>query len=564
MNQSELIQLVDMVRSLQCELDTVEVKLARDRLPRKLFETVSAFANSDAGGVILFGIDEGRAFDIVGVNDVQRLQADVSSLVHNQMEPPLSPSFTVADIGGRSVAAVEIHSLSPMQRPCYFKDASLPKGAFIRVGNTNRQMSDYEVFGYRSNRVQPREDEQAVAGAETDDLDVAAVEAYLEQLRKERPDKRYAKQPRDKALRTLRIIRDDEGVLRPTLAGLLMFGHSPEILEPQLMISFVQYAGVDAHGEGPGGERFLDNKQFTGPLPSMVNEAESYIMSRLRTRTLIEGLLRRDIPEYPRTAIREALVNAVAHRDYSQNARASQIQVRLFGDRLEIASPGGLYGNVTVDRLETSQSARNLHLVRMLQDVRLVENRGSGIDSMIDAMRSAGLEPPQFQDDRHQFTVVFRNHTLALDDDAVAWLNAVAGALPINERQKLALLFLRRHPRLTNGQYRRLHPGLDSREATHELQGLVRCGAAVMRGVRGGASYELALPRETPAREEAMSDQDRVVEYIRRQGSIQASTASSLLGWADARRAGRFLASLVAAGVLERQGKKRGTRYVLK
>ena len=83
-----------------------------------------------------------------------------------------------------------------------------------------------------------------------------------------------------------------------------------------------------------------------------------------------------------------------AHWGYSSAARGSHVQVKLFSDRLEIASPGGLYGNVTVDTLEESQSARNRQLVRMMQDIRLVENRGSGVDSMVEAMRAAGLEPP--------------------------------------------------------------------------------------------------------------------------------------------------------------------------
>jgi ATP-dependent DNA helicase RecG len=563
-NQSELLQLVDTVRSLRCEFDTVEVKRAANETPRRLFETVSAFANSDEGGVILFGIDESSGFAVTGVSDAQKLQADVTALAHNQMEPAVRPSFAVTEIDDHVVLGVRIPSTSPLQRPCFFKDAGLPRGAFIRVGNTNRQMSEYEVFGYVSNREQPRDDAQAVDDTEVDDLDLAVVDDYLERLRKERPEARYSRQPRDKAMRTLRIVRDVEGVPRPTLAGLLMFGGAPEVVEPQLMISFVQYAGTDERAQGPGGERFLDNKQFAGPVPDMIDATEAYVIGRIRTRTLIDGLFRREIPEYPRAAIREALVNAIAHRDYSPYARGSQVQVKLFSDRLEITSPGALYGNVTLERLEESQSARNAQLVRMMQDVRLVENRGSGIDSMVEAMRVAGLEPPRFHDDRNQFTVVLKSHTLVLDDDGVAWLNAVADQLPLNDRQKLALLYLRRNPRLTNSQYRRLHPGLDSRDALHELQGLVECGAAAMHGVRGGAWYELALPPEVPAPEEFATDEERVLEYIRRQGSVQAGTASSLLGWGNSRRAGRFLAELVARGLLQRQGKKRGTRYVLK
>jgi len=563
-NRTELLQLVDEVRSLCCELDTVEVKRASTKIPRRLFEVLSAFANSDDGGVVIFGIDEENDFEVVGVADPQKLQADVTSLAQDGMSPSLRPAFTVISVEGHLIVGVRVPPLSPSKRPCYFKDSGLPKGAFIRIGNSNRQMSDYEVFGYVSNRDQPRDDEQTVGDADVTDLDSTAVDAYLELLLKERPDAVYARQSRGKAMATLRVVREVDGALRPTLAGLLMFGVAPEIVEPQLMVSFVQYQGADERASGPAGERFLDNRQFVGPVAAMIDVAEAYILARVRTRTLVTGLFRQDIPEYPRAAIREALVNAVAHRDYSSAARGSHVQVKLFSDRLEIASPGGLYGNVTVDTLEESQSARNKQLVRMMQDIRLVENRGSGIDSMVEAMRAAGLEPPQFSDDRKRFTVVFRNHALVLDNDGVAWLNAVADQLPLNDRQKLALLYLRRHLRLTNQEYRRLHPGLDSRDALQELRGLVQCGAAVMRGVGGGAWYDLALPVDVAAPERPVGDEDRVLEYVRQQGFIQAGTASALLGWGDARRAGRFLRSLVDRGLLLQQGQKRWTRYVLR
>ena len=183
---------------------------------------------------------------------------------------------------------------------------------------------------------------------------------------------------------------------------------------------------------------------------------------------------------------------------------------------------------------------------------------------MIEAMRSAGLEPPRFSDDRRSFKVVFRSHALMLDDDGVRWLNAVAGQLPLNDRQKLALLYLRRHHHLTNQEYRRLHPSLDSRDALQELRGLVQCGAAVMRGLRGGAWYDLALPPDVASVERPVGDADRVLEYVHRRGFIQAGTASALLGWGDARRAGRFLRSLVDRGLLLRQGQRRWTRYVPK
>jgi ATP-dependent DNA helicase RecG len=146
-----------------------------------------------------------------------------------------------------------------------------------------------------------------------------------------------------------------------------------------------------------------------------------YVMASIRKSSLIEGLYKRDIPEYPEEAVREAVVNAVAHRDYSHFVRGSYIQIRLFADSLEIQSPGGLYGNVTEDTIEEEQSTRNRVLMRLMEDLHLVENRGSGIRTMIEAVRKANLEPPKLKDKRTFFWVTFRSHTL-MRPESIAWL----------------------------------------------------------------------------------------------------------------------------------------------
>lgn len=426
---------------------------------------------------------------------------------------------------------------------------------------TNRQMSEYEVFGYVNNREQPTYDAEPVAGATREDLDDDALSTFITRLQQDRPNAAYLHGPRDQVLKSLKVIHDIDGVLRPSLAGLLAFGVAPEVLEPQLMVTFVQFAGSDEATAGPIGERFVDNKEFGGPVASMVDAAESYIMGRVRTRSLIDGLFRRDIPEYPRDAVREALVNAVAHRDYSPHARRSHIQVRLFADRLEIGSPGGLYGNVTLEHLEEGQSARNALLMRLMQELHLVENRGSGINTMINSMRSAQLEPPRFCDDRRYFTVVFGNHTLMMNDEGIEWLNAVAAGLPLNDRQKLALLFARRNKRMTNGDYRRL-ASVDTSQATKELQQLVRCGAFRMHGARGGAYYTLLLP-DAVSVAVSLSDDERVLECARERGYVTNPVVRELLGVADRKRVFAILAKLVADGRLVATGNTRARRYTL-
>ena len=253
----------------------------------------------------------------------------------------------------------------------------------------------------------------------------------------------------------IRVVRSVDGQLRPTLAGLLMFGKYPQEFLPRLMITFLQYYGTTEEEKTPQGARFLDNRRFEGSIPAMVEEAETYVMAAMRKASLIEGLFRRDIPEYPLEAVREAIGNAVAHRDYSPYVRGSYVQIRLFADRLEIQSPGGLFGNVTVENMEDEQSTRNARLMRMMEDVHVVENRGSGIRAMLDALRGANLDPPRFEDRRSSFQVTFRNHTL-MNPEAIAWLNQFAH-VRLNDRQRVALAYLRQHDQITNADYQRLN-----------------------------------------------------------------------------------------------------------
>ena len=556
-------QLLDLIADLQahaCELDDLEVKTAHGGTPARLYEDISGFANCD-GGVLVFGVDERRGFEVVGVADAQQLQSDVATNAA-QLNPWPEVAVSRHLIDGREVVVAEVDALPPSRRPAHLKSKD-EAHAWVRVGNSTQRMSSYQVFGYLSARSQPTLDEEPIAAACLDDLDADVVAAFVERLRRERPRARFLRPTPEETLTALGVVRQSEGMLRPTLGGLLCFGRYPQQFEPQLVITFMQFAGTSEQDKGPRGERFLDNQKFEGPVLEMVDEAEAHIVSRIATAARIDGLLRTDIPQYPRAAIREALVNAVAHRDYSSYVRGSQVQVKLFADRLEVRSPGGLFGDVTVETLEECQSTRNRRLMQLLEHQGLVENRGSGIDSMIAEMRAAHMEPPRFHDDRSSFTVTFSSHTLLLTSEGIDWLNAVAAHLELNERQKLALLYLRHNHRLTNSEYRRLHHGLDSREAGREQQGLVRSGAAVMKGTRGGAFYALALSREAPAVEAPIAVEDRVLAYVRLHGSIQAGVCSQLLGWDSTQRAGRLLRRLSDRGLLRPEGEKRGRRYLL-
>ena len=325
------------------------------------------------------------------------------------------------------------------------------------------------------------------------------------------------------------------------------------------MITFIQYYGTTEEEKTPQGARFVDSRRFEGPIPEMIKQAETYVLGAMRKAVLIDGVFRREIPEYPQEALREALANAIAHRDYSSYVRGSYIQIRMFADRLEIQSPGGLFGNVTVENLEEEHSTRNARFMRMMEDMHVVENRGSGIRAMLQATREANLEPPRFDDRRTSFLVTFRNHTL-MNPQAIAWLNQFAH-VQLNDRQRLALVYLQQHEFITNADYRRLNR-IDAMVAGQELRGMVQTGLIDQHGASRGTSYTLQLPRESPESQAMLADEERILAYVREHGTINNTECRRLLSVED-KRAWYLLSKLCHLGALRQVGKGRWSRYAL-
>jgi len=279
----------------------------------------------------------------------------------------------------------------------------------------------------------------------------------------------------------------------------------------------------------------------------------------MRQGTLIDGIFHRTVFEYPEEAVREAIINTVAHRDYSPHAKGTQVRVEMYADRLEIITPGGLHGPVNEENLEDEVATRNQLLMRLLEETGLVENRGSGIPMMIASMREAHLEPPLFRDTRSSFRVIFKNHTL-LDPETVTWLNQFAG-YPLSDAQRMALAYLRTNRRLTNSDYRRLN-NTTTVDATQELRALLDLGLVEMHGTRRWAYYTLADEME-PRRPVWTRPARLVVEYVDEHGTITNRECRDLLGWEEDERgkAYRLLKSLVDQGELQSIGRGRGTHY---
>ena len=401
----ELIQLASMIMRLKAEGQTIEVKAANKGCPQRLYDTLSSFSNQDTGGTIVFGIDEKQDFEPVGVYDLQDLQKNVTEQC-NQMEPPVRAVFTVAEIDGVSVCSAEIPSVDFSERPCYYKGRGRTKGSYIRVGDADLPMTDYELYSFEAFRKHLHDDERPIERASMSTLDAAQIQNYLLQKKLERPG--FAQLPEDQALEMLNVTRGGT----PTLAAVMNFCVYPQGYLPQLAITAVVVPGTEI-GEHDGVEsRFLDNKRIEGTIKTMVDEAITFCKRNMRVQTIIdpETGKRRDRTEYPIEAIREAVLNALIHRDYSHLTEGTPVQINFFSDRLEIHSPGSLYGRMTVEQLGHARpDLRNPALAVMTEVLVGAENRYSGIPTIRREMAAHNLPEPVFENRRNEFVVTLYN-----------------------------------------------------------------------------------------------------------------------------------------------------------
>jgi ATP-dependent DNA helicase RecG len=553
MTDEDLVDIIGQLRRRGADFEFVEAKRAENALPKRLWETLSSFGNQRGGGVIILGLDESQGFATTGVKDVKKVQADLASAC-DAMEPPLRPLIRVHDFEGQQLVVAEVPEVGIEQKPCFYKGSGLYTGSYVRVADGDRQMSQYEVHLYLESRGQPRHDLEIVPGVNRNDLDADLLQQFCSRVRKRRP--RLAKMSDDEILQNMHVVDADGKV---TLAGVLCFARYPQQWLPSLTITFLHYPGTRADELGPRGERFLDNRRFDGPLSEALDDALGTVVGAMKKRNLIQGLIREEIPEYPPEAVREGLVNAVAHRDLSPLARGSQVQIQMFQNRLEIQNPGGLFGPVNEDNLGAPgvQAARNQYLIQMLEDLGPAENRGTGISTMVRATRESQSSPPEFEDQRTYFRVVLSNDTM-LDDATVEWLNQFQ-ALDLNENQRLALAYTLHQQEITNGIYCRL-TGADSRVATAELQDLVRRGLLQQTGNRRWTTYSLS-PQAAETSDEtqpkmarrvaAVDRQERIYQLIAERGQTAARTIIEELGIRPATV--RYdLRKLVEAGRIER------------
>jgi ATP-dependent DNA helicase RecG len=495
--QEELAALVAVLRTSRTDLADVEAKSASGGLPKSVRETLSAFSNGH-GGTVVLGIDERTGFTLSPGFDAARIRDNLAAACADELEPPIRADVSLVGFDGGTVVVAEISELDPRFKPCYVKARGEYNGSFIRGGDGDRRLTDFEIHLLHTNRGQPEDDRQVVVGATLDDLDPDSL-SYL--LRRVRQRQRRAFQGLDDttALRRLNVLAPSgQGTLAPTVGGLLALGSYPQHFFPQLDATLVVYPGVTAADVSPGGPRFLDSRTFEGPIPVIVEEAVAAIVRNTSVRSYVQDIGREDVFDYPIEALREVIVNALIHRDYSPYSRGTPVQIALYSDRLTVTSPGGLFGVVTEDDLgeEGISSTRNPVLVKLLQDVPLpdqdrtvCENRASGIPAMIRELRGIGSALPEFQNRITRFRVVLPRHAL-LSPSTVEWLGTI-NASQRPQLQRLILAQLRESGTASVQVLRNLQP--DAREFGTAITDLIAAGYIGRVGGRESAHFHLLV-----------------------------------------------------------------------
>ena len=433
--------------------------------PETLAETLVAFANTD-GGTVLIGVSpEGRvAVDLVPEEIEGALREALAMCrppIPTEWEQIEAPGGTV--IGIRVPRSAELHALADGR-------------VLVRSGAENRPLSGDAIRQLAATKSSGEFEAEPVPGATRADLDEALIDEYIAQ--REERQRRPVTEDRETLLRQIAAVTADG---QPTVSGMLLFGREPQVFLPQSGVIFVKFIGKEPRGPGglPGYGR---REEITGALPRIIERTWQIIMEEMRVEAVVRGLKREERTEYPPFAVREALINAVCHRDYRLTGR--RIEVRMFDDRLEVQSPGGLPGYITLDNIVDEHFSRNPRIVNGLFYWGYIEELGLGIDRMIEAMVQAGHPQPTFRDTPYSFTVILQN-VVERAQVPPEWERNM------NERQLRALQYIQAQGRITNREYRELCPHVSAETLRLDLADLVERGILLKVGDKRGTYYIL-------------------------------------------------------------------------
>lgn len=358
--------------------------------------------------------------------------------------------------------SIELHALSDGR-------------VLIRSGARNRPLGGQEILRLASAKSTGDFEAEVVPGATKDDFSRKMIDEYLAK-RAERTKRPYNGKIDDLLVEIGAVTPEGKA----TACGVLLFTEYPQQWLPQSSVVFAKFVGTTPRGES-GLAGYTRREELTGPLPRLIEAAWNLIWSEMAVSAVVKGLEREETTEYPAFAVREAIVNSICHRDY--RLRGRRIELRMYSDRMEVISPGGLPGFITIENIKEEHFSRNPRIVNGLFQWGYIEELGLGIDRMIEVMEQAGHQPPTFDARPYSFAVtLFNAREKPKPPD---WVRNT------NHRQARALQYIREHGSITNREYRALCQGVSAETLRLDLVDMVEKGILIKVGSKKGTHYIL-------------------------------------------------------------------------
>jgi ATP-dependent DNA helicase RecG len=427
-----------------------------EELAREIVRVLSGMANAD-GGTLLVGVEPDRSVTGIpcGHDELQNLIEAPQTL----LTPALNPATEKIRLGNLLLIRFEVASALEVYRV-------IGGRSFYRIATETPALPAEQIQNLREAKRSVLYERQQPLEARWDDLDQTAVQDFKIRIQDGRA-------PEAMLAHSYHLL--DTSRVRPTpnMAGLLLFAKDPTLWHPRCGVDFVKYEGAERqHGASLN---VVKRIRFEAPLVRLIDEAVGRIKEHVRERTVLHDLFFRERLEYPTFAWQEALVNAVAHRDYA--ITGASIEVWMFDDRVEVRSPGLLPPPVTLEHLRQHKNihfSRNPLIVRVLADLGYLKEMGEGIPRIFQEMEHYGLHSPEFSAEGFLFIVTLRN-TPIYDETTLRWLNQFPTA-QINFRQRRLLAYAYCHGKnFSTGEYERIAE-VDRDTAYREIRSMVKNG----------------------------------------------------------------------------------------
>ena len=510
-------------------------------VPADIRDTIAAMAMT-YGGLIVHGVDDQRV--VVGCPLSRNTQDRITRIAAEcGVDVRLLP-LAVGELELTICAVPDVRG----------RIVTTPDGRLLRrVGGDSQPLRGDAMARFVREREQRAGEDEPLAVVDPSAFDLDAVNRALT------ADGRPAV-PRDGIERAL----TDLGVAvaaapplesRVLRAALVLFASETRRQVRGAAVQLVRRTGVGP-GPGPSSAR----AECSGPLAETVDCCLGFLAAHTRRFETVTGSRREALPEYPEPVLREAIVNALAHRDYGLTG--ATVDVTVWDDRIEVRSPGPLPGHITLDNMRAEHYSRNPRIMRVLKILGLVEEYGDGIDRMYREMEARLMEPPVFEATASSVTVTLRNRMLVDVEDQV-WLNQL-GRDDTTADERRALVAARREGSVTPRDLRGMLPEAD---VDALLARLLAKGLLTRVGRRGGTRYVLSDAMVRLAGSPGLAAQNRrrqsLLDEIRRRGSLSTTDAATLLDTAPA-VARQMLNELVQVGLARAAGRTRARKYYLR